>query len=292
MSLSTRSFSSSIVLLITCLSSFVLGAIPQVYQHTNLLRTIDLTKPYIRDSTALILENISNATQTEYYWGIPLNLVDHLSYLEVKEKKTGATQLFHVEKALEDHSYSLLRRLHLIVDYYRYIKYSCRNWRVERRFLWLFPRRMSIILLHIQRLSRKMESNIFYTMERNIRHHYTPLSNRRLKSSTPPSLDKADVDYAEKSSRTHTGKQTLMVNRIPRNQALCLLTDHTMPRNQRLRSRKSKSISNILRQLRMSSNWKEISKYPTGATMSPSKNDMFSVTMLPGPLTPALNPYL
>src|SRR5579859_4199249 len=127
MSLSTRSFSSSIVLLITCLSSFVLGAIPQVYQHTNLLRTIDLTKPYIRDSTALILENISNATQTEYYWGIPLNLVDHLSFLEVKEKKTGATQLFHVEKALEDHPYFLPRRLHLILDYFRCIKCNCRN---------------------------------------------------------------------------------------------------------------------------------------------------------------------
>lgn len=105
MSSSSRPFSSSIVLLITCLSSLVLGSIPQVYQHTNLLRTIDLTKPYIRDSTALILENISNATQTEYYWGIPLTLADKLSYLEVKEKKTGATQVFPVEKALEDHPY-------------------------------------------------------------------------------------------------------------------------------------------------------------------------------------------
>ena len=63
--------------------------------------------PYIRESTALILENISNNTQTEYYWGIPLDLVPKLSYLEVKEKKTGATDLFLVERALEDHAYLL-----------------------------------------------------------------------------------------------------------------------------------------------------------------------------------------
>ena len=105
----SSSVSSSLVVLLICLSSLVCGAIPQVFQHTNLLRTIDLTKPYIRDSTALILENTSNSTQTDYYWGIPLNLVDRLSYLEVKEKKTGATHLFPVEKALEDHSYCLCR---------------------------------------------------------------------------------------------------------------------------------------------------------------------------------------
>ena len=163
---------------------------------------------------------------------------------------------------------------------------------MERRFLWLFPRRMSIVLLRIQQLSRKMESNIFYTTERNIRHHYTPLSNRRLKSSTPPSLDNVDVDCAEKLSLTRMAKRILMVNRIPRNQALCLLTDLTMLRNQRLRSRKSKFILSILHQLRMSSNWKGISKCPTGATTSPSKKDTFSVTMPLGPLTPAFNPYL
>jgi len=104
LSVASTFVSSSLVLLLICLSSLVDGAIPQVFQHTNLLRTVDLTKPYIRDTTALILENTSNSTQTEYYWGVPLHLVGELSYLEVKEKKTGATQLFPVEKALEDHS--------------------------------------------------------------------------------------------------------------------------------------------------------------------------------------------
>ena len=84
------------------------ASIPQSYQHTNLLRTIDLTKPYIRDSTALILENISNSTQNEYFWGIPIELVPTLSYLEVREKKPGSTHLFPVEPASQDHPYMSL----------------------------------------------------------------------------------------------------------------------------------------------------------------------------------------
>lgn len=96
----------ALILLVLCSSSSaVLASIPQSFQHTNLLRTVDLTKPYIRESTALILENISNSTQTEYYWGIPLDIVPKLSYLEVKEKRTDATELFSIEPALEDHSY-------------------------------------------------------------------------------------------------------------------------------------------------------------------------------------------
>jgi Ribophorin I len=102
--------SSPVLLLLTFLflSPVVSAAISQTLQHTNLLRTLDLTKPYVRDSTALILENISNTTQTEYLWGIPLDLVPALSYLEVKEKKSGNANLFPVEPALEDHSYAHL----------------------------------------------------------------------------------------------------------------------------------------------------------------------------------------
>src|SRR5271170_3297375 len=98
---SSSSLSLLILTLFLCFTSSVSCSIPQSFHHTNLLRTIDLTKPYIRDSTALILENISNSTQRAYYWGIPLELAPKLSYLEVKEKKTGSTQLFPVERALE-----------------------------------------------------------------------------------------------------------------------------------------------------------------------------------------------
>ena len=99
---------SSLLLVLHLSFSFaplVSASIPLTFQHTNLLRTIDLTKPYVRDSTALILENISNTTQSVYYWGIPLDLVPKLSYLEIKEKKADNSELFHVEPAVEDHSY-------------------------------------------------------------------------------------------------------------------------------------------------------------------------------------------
>lgn len=107
-SLPSRLSSVLLLLAFLFLSPVVSAAFPQTLQHTNLLRTLDLTKPYVRDSTALILENISNTTQIEYYWGIPLELVPALSYLEVKEKKSGNADLFPVEPALEDHSYAPL----------------------------------------------------------------------------------------------------------------------------------------------------------------------------------------
>lgn len=109
MSLSLLSSSPlTFVLLYLYSCSVVLASVPQSFQITNLLRTIDLTKPYVRDSTALILENISNSTQTEFFWGVPLELVSKQSYLDVKEKKTAAaTQVFPIELSNEDDSYEM-----------------------------------------------------------------------------------------------------------------------------------------------------------------------------------------
>jgi hypothetical protein len=86
-------------------SCSVSALIPQSFRHTNLLRSIDLTKPYIRESTTVIIENISNTTQTEYFWGLPLSVVVKLSYLEVKEKKGCGMPNFPIEKALYQHPY-------------------------------------------------------------------------------------------------------------------------------------------------------------------------------------------
>jgi Ribophorin I len=105
-----------------CLSSSVAASIPQTLRHTNLLRTIDLSKPYIRDSTALILENISNTTHTEYFWGIPHELVPKLSYLEVREKKTGATEQFPVEQSEEQHPYPFRDIPRLTIDCCKFTK--------------------------------------------------------------------------------------------------------------------------------------------------------------------------
>src|SRR5216117_2879871 len=49
MSCFSSSFPLSLILFLLCFSSSaVVALIPQSFRHTNLLRTIDLTKPYIR----------------------------------------------------------------------------------------------------------------------------------------------------------------------------------------------------------------------------------------------------
>ena len=62
---------------------------PQVYKNTNLLRTIDITKGYVRDTVAVIIENTSDSPQTEYYVPVPKEEASAISYFEAKDKKEG-----------------------------------------------------------------------------------------------------------------------------------------------------------------------------------------------------------
>lgn len=94
-----------------CLFSSARASIPKVFRHTNIHRIIDLTKPYVRESTTVVVENISNTTQTEYWWGIPLSLVPKLSYLEVKEKSSCSSPDFPIEKVHGGHPYQPLKNL-------------------------------------------------------------------------------------------------------------------------------------------------------------------------------------
>lgn len=60
---------------------------PQVFKNTNLLRTVDLSKPYSREVVAIIVENTSEQPQSEYY--VPLDRVqaERVSYVEARNKK-------------------------------------------------------------------------------------------------------------------------------------------------------------------------------------------------------------
>jgi oligosaccharyltransferase complex subunit alpha (ribophorin I) len=60
---------------------------PQVWKNTNLLRTIDITKPYIRETIAVIIENTSEEPQADYYVPLAKDTVPHLSYFKAKDKK-------------------------------------------------------------------------------------------------------------------------------------------------------------------------------------------------------------
>ena len=113
-------------LLFSFCSSSVSASVPQSFRHTNLHRTIDLTKPYIRESTTVVVENISNKTQTEYFWGIPLSLAPKLSYLEVKEKSSCASTNFPIQKVQGKHPYhhQITRHKSLMVGRYNCLRFN------------------------------------------------------------------------------------------------------------------------------------------------------------------------
>jgi len=57
---------------------------PQVFKNSNLLRTIDITKPYVRETVAMVIDNISKEPQAEYYVPIPKGIAENISYLEAR----------------------------------------------------------------------------------------------------------------------------------------------------------------------------------------------------------------
>lgn len=81
-------------LLLTTAISFVLAIEPH-WINTNALRTIDLTKSYIKESLAVILENVSDNPQTVYC--VPADESATYSFFEVREKGKRSTSALKVE---------------------------------------------------------------------------------------------------------------------------------------------------------------------------------------------------
>ncbi|KAF3308307.1 dolichyl-diphosphooligosaccharide--protein glycosyltransferase subunit 1 [Orbilia oligospora] len=63
--------------------------IPPVFKNTNLLRTIDASKAYVKETIAVIIENTSHQPQTEYYLPLLVPGSSAVSYVECKDKKEG-----------------------------------------------------------------------------------------------------------------------------------------------------------------------------------------------------------
>ncbi|KAF3923477.1 hypothetical protein ABW21_db0208270 [Orbilia brochopaga] len=63
--------------------------VPQVFKNTNLLRTIDASKGYIKETIAVIIENTSDKPQTEYYLPFSVPGSSAVSFVECKDKKEG-----------------------------------------------------------------------------------------------------------------------------------------------------------------------------------------------------------
>lgn len=59
---------------------------PQVFQHNNLVRTINLEKEYPREIINVVVENVDKKPQQEYYIPFEQGLIARVGGLEVKEK--------------------------------------------------------------------------------------------------------------------------------------------------------------------------------------------------------------
>jgi len=68
-----------------------------VFRNTNLLRSIDLTKPYSKEIIAVIVENVSKEGQREYFIPFTADEVKKVSYIEARDKK-GTLGEFKVDE--------------------------------------------------------------------------------------------------------------------------------------------------------------------------------------------------
>jgi oligosaccharyltransferase complex subunit alpha (ribophorin I) len=70
---------------------------PQAFENTNLVRNINLEKSYPRETTNIVIKNVADQPQTEYYFQFPTSLVGQVSGLEASNKKSDVA--YHVELA-------------------------------------------------------------------------------------------------------------------------------------------------------------------------------------------------
>ncbi|CAG8533365.1 13020_t:CDS:2 [Ambispora leptoticha] len=91
------------IVLIVCAAVFSSSAtstpvnVPQYWRNSNILRTIDLTSPIVRETTVIIAQNVHDDLIGEYYFPVKEKLDKHLAWIEAKERKTDV--VFDVEKA-------------------------------------------------------------------------------------------------------------------------------------------------------------------------------------------------
>lgn len=64
---------------------------PQVFQHTNLVRTVNLEKEYPRETVNVVVENIDNGPQQDYYLPFTQDLIGRVGGFEVKDKNKPDT---------------------------------------------------------------------------------------------------------------------------------------------------------------------------------------------------------
>ena len=60
---------------------------PQVFENTNLVRTVNLEKGYVRETTNILITNTDKAPQSEYYIPFEYDLMGRIGGFDARDKK-------------------------------------------------------------------------------------------------------------------------------------------------------------------------------------------------------------
>jgi oligosaccharyltransferase complex subunit alpha (ribophorin I) len=93
---------------------------PQVYTNLNLVRTSNLDKGYLRETTNVVVQNIDSKPQDEYYIPFSSDVINQVGGLEVRDKKGSADIKFDVQPV----EYNAER----FVDSHPCVRYITRLW--------------------------------------------------------------------------------------------------------------------------------------------------------------------
>ncbi|KAF9433630.1 dolichyl-diphosphooligosaccharide--protein glycosyltransferase subunit 1 [Entomortierella beljakovae] len=83
----------------------VIPNVPQVFKITNLLRTLDLSKPVIREITSSALLNIAEESVTDYYFPVDVIFDDQLSIITAENRKTKEALVVSKDSEYTDGEY-------------------------------------------------------------------------------------------------------------------------------------------------------------------------------------------
>lgn len=70
---------------------------PQVFRNLNLVRNVNLEKAYPRETINVVIENVSDKPEDEYYLPFEASLISQVGGLEVRDKKDAEKPAFDVE---------------------------------------------------------------------------------------------------------------------------------------------------------------------------------------------------
>lgn len=76
--------------------------VPQDFKITNLLRTLDLSKPLIREITSAAIQNIASKDVSDYYFPVDQAYEDNLAHITAENRKTKETLQVSKDPEFED----------------------------------------------------------------------------------------------------------------------------------------------------------------------------------------------